>query len=341
MDVITVGEALVDWVSTEVGRDLNGACTFVKAPGGAPANVAVGLARLGVRAGFVGAFAPDAFGVWLRSILADAGVNLSLSPLVAATQTRMAFVTTAMDGDRDMAAFLSLQCADANLSLDALDVESILAAPVLHFGSVGLAAAPSRDTTLWLARAAGERGRLVSFDVNWRALIWTARRDALAVLHQALDLAHVVKLNLDEFSLLYGTREPSRGVSALWSDERRLVVVTLGAAGAWYRGCCEKLHAQAEPCQGPLDEGRVEAPAVKAVDATGAGDAFMACLLAAMVDAERGAERMPLREAVRRAAAAGALATTRVGAMSALPDRATLDRFCAGGEGYTALNDVV
>jgi fructokinase len=309
MDVVTVGEALVDWVSTEPGLDLSSARTFVKAPGGAPANVAVGLVRLGVRAGFVGAFAADAFGDWLHSILAEAGVDTSLSPRLAGTQTRMAFVTTMASGDRDMAAFLSLSCADALLSLGDLDCDAVLAAPMLHFGSVGLAAQPSQGTTLWLAHQARQRGRSVSFDANWRAVLWPDAAAAREAIAEAAALAHVVKLNLDELELLSGTRDAVAGCDKVWSDHMKLLVITRGADGAYYRTSRE--------------QGAVAAPSVAAVDATGAGDAFMACLLAEWVCAGENVGH----HAVQRACAAGSLATTRVGAMSALPARHELDAF--------------
>ncbi|MFP5502181.1 MAG: PfkB family carbohydrate kinase, partial [Candidatus Sericytochromatia bacterium] len=105
VEILTAGEALVDWVSTESGADLEAARHWVKAPGGAPLNVAVGLARLGAKAGFAGCLADDAFGAWLRAVMAAEGVDTRLAAVAAGAQTRMAYVVTTAGGDRHLAAF--------------------------------------------------------------------------------------------------------------------------------------------------------------------------------------------------------------------------------------------
>lgn len=321
--VLTVGEALVDWVSLERGADLRAATTFVKAPGGAPMNVAIGLARLGVEVGFVGCVSPDPFGRWLSALMEAEGVDLRWLVEAPETQTRMAYVVTEASGDRHLAGFSTVACADAALQGDQVPRVYLDGVAALVFGSLILAAEPSRSAVLQMAgRVHGGRGIAV-FDPNWRPVLWPEASALDAALGAALAVTDVLKVSDDEMLRLAGTPEPLAGARLLLARHGlAAVVVTSGSAGAMAVTSAVEVT--------------VPSWAVEAVDSTGAGDAFVAGLLAGLVERDDG---RPMAEQVRamgaeaweevlgRACAMGALATTRPGAIEALPRRAGLEAF--------------
>ncbi|MDB5096863.1 MAG: putative fructokinase [Cyanobacteria bacterium RYN_339] len=309
--ILTAGEALIDWVSRERGATLAAARHFERAPGGAPLNVAVGLARLGVRAGFAGCLAEDPFGDALAALLAAEGVDASLVRRVMGCQTRMAYVTTRADGDRELAAFSRVACADAAIAPSDLPVATLDHLDAFYFGSLILQGAPARGAVLEAAARVRAAGGLVMFDPNVRLVLWPDRQKLLRVLEAALTVATVVKLGEDELALL-GTLGP--GIT---------VLTTHGAQGAEVRWAGGQV--------------RVAAPAVDVVDTTGAGDGFVAGVLAELTALKRADERLaavPDRldaagwtRVLTRASAVGGLVCTRTGAIAALPTRAELDAF--------------
>src|SRR5262245_26075882 len=114
-DVLCLGEILVDWVCTTPGAELDRALSFTKAPGGAPANTAVGLARQGIPTGFIGRVSGDEFGRWLKGVLEEDGIDVTGTVVDNDAQTRMAYVVTTATGDRKLADFSKIACADARL----------------------------------------------------------------------------------------------------------------------------------------------------------------------------------------------------------------------------------
>lgn len=325
VEILTAGEALVDWVSTEAGADLEAARHWVKAPGGAPLNVAVGLARLGARVGFAGCLADDAFGAWLRAIMDAEGVDTGLAEVAEGRQTRMAYITTTAGGDRHLAAFSTVAPADAALS-DAQMPQAVLdGLKAFCFGSLILGGAPSGEAVLKAARRVAAGPGLSVFDPNIRPVLWPDQARLRALLDQAMDAADLLKVGDDELAFLTGEHDPARGAAHLL-DRHGLaaVVVTRGAAGAYFRTRAAS--------------GEVPSYPVTAVDATGAGDGFVAGLLAGLAGlaAEGGLaarvrwlDEAAWRRLLAEANAVGAIATTRAGAISSLPTRAALEAFLA------------
>ena len=312
-DAICLGELLIDFVPTVTGTDLLNAPAFKKAPGGAPANVAVGLKRLGVSSSFMGKVGDDPFGHFLAQTLDQAGVDVE--PLRFSTQARtaLAFVSLKADGDRDFM-FYRHPSADMLFTPNEVDVAAIQAAKLLHFGSISLIAEPSRSATLHAVTMAREAGCLISYDPNLRLELWPDAEAARAGLWQGLVQAQIVKISQDEVEFLTGTPDLEKGRNALWHDDLQLLVVTRGLAGCVFFT--------------PELTGSAASFSVAAVDATGAGDGFVAGLLqgvltdpAALNDPER------LQALCRFANAVGALTTTERGAIPALPDRARVERF--------------
>jgi fructokinase len=293
--------------------------TFHKAPGGAPANVAVALERLGVPAAFIGKVSNDGFGRFLRGTLETEGVDVRALITDSAARTPLAFVGSGGGAGRSFI-FYHRGMADTILRCDEVDADLIASAAAFHFGSVTMAAEPGRSATLAAARIARDAGRLVSFDPNVRLELWDSAEEARACIVAALPLADIVKVSGEEIGLLTGSEDPATATEFLCSAGPALAIVTLGGDGCFFR------HSGGA--------GHVPGFVVDFVDALGAGDAFVAGILAAVVGHVDGlhgltADEARLREALLFANAVGALATTRYGAIPSLPSRADAEAFLA------------
>ncbi len=316
-DAVALGELLVDFVPTVSGVTLVQAPAFKKAAGGAPANVAVGLAKLGVAAGFMGKVGDDAFGHFLADTLRRAGVDTTALRFSREARTALAFVSLRADGEREFM-FYRHPSADMLYRPEDVDVDYIRGAKAFHFGSISLIGEPSRSATLLAARTAREAGLLVSYDPNLRPALWPDADAAREGILLGWRLAHVVKMSQEELAFLCGD-ERAEAVRRLWHAGLRLVVITRGAAGCTYVTCDFS--------------GDVPGFPVRAVDTTGAGDGFAAGMLKGLLETPQAwADEERLRHVCRYANAVGALTTTRRGAIPALPTAARVEAFlaCAG-----------
>jgi fructokinase len=314
-DVICLGELLIDFVPTVTPTSLEDAPAFKKAPGGAPANVAVGLARLGVRSAFMGKVGDDPFGRFLAETLAAAGVDVAPLLFTTAARTALAFVSLRADGDREFM-FYRHPSADMLLTPEEIDTAALGAARALHYGSISLISEPSRSATLHAIEVAQQAGCLISCDPNLRLPLWPDAAHARDGMLLALAKAQVVKLSDDELRFLTGSGDPA-AARALWSENTLLMLITGGAAG------CHYLTA--------ATDGHVAGFGVEAVDTTGAGDGFVAGILQGLVrDPGLVHDEARLRELCRFANAAAALTTTERGAIPAMPTRDQVHRLLSG-----------
>jgi len=304
-DVICLGELLIDFVPTVTPTTLVDAPAFKKAPGGAPANVAVGLSRLGTSSAFMSKVGDDPFGHFLADTLADAGVDVGALRFTAEARTALAFVSLRADGDREFM-FYRHPSADMLFTPDEVDEAAMQGAKALHYGSISMIGEPSRSATLHAIGLARRAGALISCDPNLRLALWpdaAAARDGL--LH-AIANAQLLKISDEELRFLTGSDDPSTARRQLWHDRMELMVVTLGAAGCVFFTS--------------TDEGVVTGFSVEAIDATGAGDAFVAGLLHGLLqDRSAIGEQERVRDLCRFANAVAALATTERGAIPAMP----------------------
>jgi len=313
-DVITLGEILVDFVATVSGVSLEDAPAFKKAPGGAPANVAAALARLGVSAGFMGKVGDDPFGRFLVRTLRALGVDTTAVRWCGEARTALAFVSLRADGERDFM-FYRHPSADMLYSPDEVDRAYIRGAKVFHFGSISLISEPSRSATLLAAQTARDAGLVVSYDPNLRLALWPSADAARRVILQGWRLAHVVKVSEEEQAFLGG--DGAEAARHLWHEGLRLLVITRGRAGCSYVT--------------PATRGDVPGFSVRTVDTTGAGDGFVAGMLKGLLQAPHAwDDEARLREVLRYANAVGALATTRRGAIPAMPTPRQVERLMGG-----------
>jgi fructokinase len=314
-DVVCVGDLLIDFVPTVTGTGLTDAPAFAKAPGGAAANVAVGLARLGVSSGFVGKVGDDAFGHFLADVLRKEGVDVGPLRFETRARTALAFVSLRADGEREFM-FYRHPSADMLFVPEEVDRTAVEAAKILHFDSISLSSPNPRASSLFAADCAIGAGRLVSYDVNLRLPLWPDAASAQEGIRVGMAKAQIVKLSDDELDFLTGRRDPQTVREALWHAGLKVVTVTRGREGSVVLT--------------PETSFEVPSFTVTAVDTTGAGDGFMAGLLAGLVR-EPGAVSDPaaLRRICRFANAVGALTTTQRGAIPALPTRAAVEAFLA------------
>ncbi len=306
MTVVCLGEILVDFVAQEASLAVGEAPSFQRALGGSPANVAVGLARLGADAAFVGCVGDDPFGQALQEELRAEGVDVAGMQRTAAARTTLAFVSLDAAGERSFA-FFRQPGADMQLEAAALVGELLSQAEIFHFGSFSLSAEPAASATHEALRQAQAGGALISYDPNLREHLWPSVAAARAAILPLIDQVDILKLSVEELPSL----TEDGNARSLWRPGLRALVVTDGPRGA-------RLITNAGEWQAP-------AFLVPTVDTTGAGDAFMAALLARVLadaDCLSGAPA----ETLRYACAAGALATTARGATTAMPDPEAIER---------------
>ncbi|MCW5699059.1 MAG: fructokinase [Rhodospirillales bacterium] len=316
---ICLGELLIDFVPTVTGTGLTDAPAFIKAPGGAPGNVAVGLARLGVQSAFMGKVGDDAFGHFLADTLAEAGVDVGPLRFSSEARTALAFVSLRSDCEREFM-FYRHPSADMLFAPEDVDVDLIRRAKLLHFGSISLINEPCRSATLRAVTVARDAGLLVSYDPNLRLALWPDAEAAKVGMMLGWPNADIIKVSEEELDFLTGESDPVRAGRRLWHERLRLLIVTCGRKGCFYLT--------------PDFEGEVAGLPVEAVDATGAGDAFVAGLLSGLLANPKVIEdEARLRDLCRFANAAGALATTERGAIPALPDWDRVLRFLERHDG--------
>ncbi len=318
-NVVCLGELLIDMVS-ETDVSLQDAPRFLKAAGGAPANVAVGLARLNVSSSFVGSVGDDPFGEFLVETLQRENVDVSNIVKSELARTTIAFVATRQDGRKDIC-FYRNPGADAQLKPENIGAAIFDGARLFHCGSVSLSENPCRDAQFFTAKTARENGLLVSFDPNWRPSLWKDFEQARDLINAMFPLCDIVKIADEEWEFVTGTTDFSEGAQQIRARGPRLVVVTKGADGAYFN---------AQTPDGHLVEGEVAGFVTNAIDTLGAGDSFMAGLLSQLLQyrvLDDALNPNSLRQAVVFANACGAIATQKAGAIPSLPTQNEVEEF--------------
>ncbi len=201
LDVVTCGELLIDFVAIETGTTLGQASLFKKAPGGAPANVAVAVARLGHRAGFLGQVGEDEFGHFLAETLQHNGVDIAGLRFSSQARTALAFVSLLADGERDFM-FYRHPSADMLWHSEQVDQADVARARIFHYGSISLIHEPSRSATLTALAYAKSNGALLSYDPNLRLPLWPSVDAARAGILNGWQHAEVIKVSEGELAFL-------------------------------------------------------------------------------------------------------------------------------------------
>ena len=314
--IVTLGEVVSDIYRGEPISDVE--LGFVARPGGAPANVAVAASRLGSEAAFIGGIGQDLFGDFILRALEAEGVETGgVRRQEQPTRTSLAFVEISESGDREFTFYRSSPAADELLSPDDVTEDLVSGASFVNFGSIPLIREPVRSATRRIAELAGEQNVPVAFDVNFREHLWESPEAAREAVDPLLDLSTIVKLGDDELGPLLGTDDVEEAAKMLLGRGVLLVLISKGPDGAFY---ATRDFSGEVPS---FDVGDI-------VDATGAGDAFLAASLVHLSEGPLDDEKR-VREAALRGCAAGALACTDYGAMRALPTKDELEKFMSEG----------
>ncbi len=309
--VACLGEVLIDFIADDTGS-LVTASKFQKFAGGAPANVAVGVARLGVSCGFIGKVSSDYFGDFLVKTLQKNGVDVGGIVRTKEAPTALAFVARSATGERSFF-FYREHCADLLLTEADLLQDWLKQVKYLHVGSVSLTNEPSRQATLRAAEIAKSNGAIITFDPNLRLDLWNGGiTECCRVVQQLLKVTDIFLPSIEELFLLMKTKNLEEAVHGILGFGPSAICVKQGSEGvlAIKRSASDDLE---RTIQSAFD--------VRAVDTTGAGDGFNAGFIAGL------ATGLSFFEAVNQGCAVAALVITKRGAMSALPTRTQLKHF--------------
>lgn len=304
MDIVCVGEMLIDFLPGEEQG------VYIRKAGGAPANVAVAMARNGLDVGFCGTMGNDDFGRFLVDTLEENKVRVLCPELLDDAVTTMAFVSLDETGNRS---FTFARKPGADMLLTKAHVDRALqdGTSVVHAGSVSMSEEPAASSTVYAMEKAHNAGKLVSFDLNYRNLLWNDDKDACAAaVQKILPMVDFLKISDEEESMLgMDPAEAARhyGIAAL--------VETLGGDGA--------------KCFWNGKELRVPGRKAKCVDTTGAGDAFwggfLACLMRGGVRKAEDLTEELILQALNYGNVAGWLCVQKKGAMESLPTTAEIE----------------
>ncbi|WP_419954044.1 aminoimidazole riboside kinase [Neobacillus niacini] len=298
--VLCLGEALIDFIPLESDN-----LTYQKAPGGAPANVSVGITKLGGKATFLGKVGNDVLGNFLQATLTDYGVNTQSMKSTDEARTGLTFVTLESSGERSFSFYIN-PSADRFLKKEELDPALFEQHKIFHFGSISLISEPAKSATLRAVELAREKGMLLSYDPNLRLGLWESEDQARETILATLSYADILKVSDEELIFLTGCSNVEEGLGQL--PDLPLILVTLGDKGCLYR------------FKGQI--GRVPALECKVVDTTGAGDAFVSGILFSINDSAKNLaefSEQEMKEVIQFASVSGSIATTKKGAMTGLP----------------------
>ncbi len=314
--VICLGEILCDRISNQPGSPLESIVSWTDYPGGAPANVACALTKLGTTAGFVGAVGVDPLGQSLVQVLQAASVDIK-GIQQATAPTRTVLVVRSATGDRNFAAFGgeydTTEFADTRLQAQHLPAELFAQAEYLVLGTLEMAYPDSRAAIEQVLRLAEQSYLKVVLDVNWRPVFWPQPHLVPPIIHRLIERADFVKMSKEEAEWLFDTADP--GVISHRVGSLEGVLVTDGDQGCAY-------------CLGGY-EGKMPAFKVAVEDTTGAGDSFVAGFVHQLCQQGLASLKQPrmVAQIITYASAVGALTTVRTGAIAAQPTAAEVEAF--------------
>ena len=259
--VTALGEILIDF--TTYGTSENGMTLFEQNPGGAPANVLVALQNLGVKTAFIGKVGDDTHGHFLKETLEKYKVDTKGLVIDKDFFTTLAFVSL-KNGEREFA-FARKPGADTQLRKEEVNIEIIKNSKIFHFGSLSLTDEPSRSATLFAISEAKKNNILISYDPNYRALLWNSKENAIEKMRSVIKYVDIMKISDEETELLTDEKNPSKVGEILLNQGVSCVVITLGENGAIFKTKDFEIQLKGKER--------------KVVDTTGAGDSFWGAIL--------------------------------------------------------------
>jgi fructokinase len=307
-DVTALGELLIDF--TPYGDSEAGMALFEQNPGGAPANVLVAISNLGLKPAFIGKVGDDMHGALLKNTLEKNGVDTSGLMVDPNYFTTLAFVSL-KNGERSFS-FARKPGADTQLASEEVNLDVVKNTKIFHCGSLSLTDEPARSATFFAVKEAKAAGAVISYDPNYRPLLWNTEEDAIEHMRSMVPYADIMKISDEETTLLSGKADPVEAAEVLLAQGVSCVVVTLGKDGALLK--TKDIQVQAK--------GKDR----KAVDTTGAGDSFWGGLLSRLALNDVKPEALTEAQAKEYLEFANAVAGLCVEKRGAIPAMPTLEQ---------------
>lgn len=309
-DIIALGEILLDF--TTVGKSDQGNVIFEACPGGAVTNMLSMASKLGKKTAYIGKVGDDQFGVELRDLLTDLGIDTSHMFTDPKYNTTLAFVHTFEGGEREFS-FYRNPGADMMLNESEINPDFIKQTRDFHYGTLSMTHEGVRAATKKALDIAVENNIMLSFDPNLRESLWDSLDDAKEQIKFGLNYCDILKISDNEIQFVTGFEDYDEGIKKLIDTYHiPLIFLTMGGAGsrAYYKG--ERVEVGVAKC--------------KPIENTGAGDSFCGSAVSYVLD--YGLDNLTpdiLKEILELSNAAAAIVTTRKGAMRAMPNPAEID----------------
>ncbi|MCC8042707.1 MAG: carbohydrate kinase [Oscillospiraceae bacterium] len=304
--IAALGEVIIDFTYLE---NENGQPMFKQNAGGAPANVACMVAKLGVKTGFIGKIGKDMFGGYLRRVLSDCGVDTRGLISDKNFFTTLAFVRRNEEGDRDFVFYRNDKIsADLNLSYSEIDLTVIDDCDIFHFGALSLTCEPTRSATMNAIEYAKLKGKIISYDPNWREDLWESKESAVKAMRSVLQYVDIIKLSEKELQILTGCDTLLPSVAYLLKAGVKMICITQGA-----KGCIIASRKGIERYSG------FDTPIT---DTLGSGDSFYAGFLYKLLDIGKPLEELTPEDKEELAVfanACGALSASKKGTIPSMP----------------------
>lgn len=296
--VICPGEALIDFVSMDIGKTLKATDGFIKKAGGAPANVAAAISKLGAEAYFCGTVGDDAFGGFLEDTLNNNNINTELLFKIK-NNTTFAFVSLMENGERD---FEFARDADECLTFDMIS-DRLEEFDLYHFGSAtAFMGGNLKDTYFKLKEYAKSNNKIISFDANYReSLFGNNKEEFIKCCKEFIVDSNIVKLSEEEAKLISGIEDIKEASQYIVNLGCENLMVTLGKEGTLLSNREKQIL--------------IKTKELKMKDATGAGDAFIGAVIAQILN-EPGKS---MEKIVEMANLVGGITTTKLGALESIP----------------------
>ena len=319
-DILAIGELLIDFTAI---TEKNGDIYYKQNAGGAPANVVCMAAKLGASTGFIGKIGKDMFGNYLKGILEERKVDTRGLILDKDFSTTLAFVKNGSHGERDFV-FYRRNSADLNMKFSEVNLKLIDECKIFHFGALSLTAEPSKSATINAVEYAKAKGKIISYDPNWRPILWQSKEQAVQAMKNVLRYVDIIKVSEEELQIITDCGNLLPAIAKLLNMGIKIVCITQGA-----KGCIIATKSSVE---------LYPAYKVDSVDTLGSGDSFLGGFLYKLLEKSKDITELTsdeLYEMSDFANACGAITSMEHGAIPAMPDLKEVEDFMEKTEKYT------
>ena len=307
-DITALGELLIDFTPCEISEA--GMKIFEQNPGGAPANVLVAAGNFGAKTAFIGKVGKDMHGEFLKETLEKYNIETKGLIMDEKVFTTLAFVSLNEKGERTFS-FARKPGADTCLTKEEVNLELIKKSKIFHFGSLSLTNNPSKEALLYALEKAKEMKKIISYDPNYRPLLWENRDIAVKEMRDVVKYADIIKISDEETELLTGYKEPEKAALKLIEQGISLVFITLGSEGSFLKTKDFQIRVKSKKCN--------------VVDTTGAGDAFWGAILYKLAERENSVFQISEKEGTEYLKFANTAAGICVEKRGAIPAMASLE----------------